>query len=174
MAENEQAVFIVATSNDISSNCRRSWCERAVWTRVFFVDLPDPEVRREIFRIHLDKRDMAVDTFDLDALAGIRRDSRVPRSRKRLSPPATWPVPGMRQSAPRTCSPPSIAPIPCQSCGQSRYRAYEPGPKGERSKPDLQLKVQRTPSEGIRGNRVTGSLGRKNPPPSSFSSTSYS
>jgi SpoVK/Ycf46/Vps4 family AAA+-type ATPase len=36
---------------------------------IFFVDLPDAEVRREIFRIHLRRRDLDPDRFDLDRLA---------------------------------------------------------------------------------------------------------
>ena len=36
---------------------------------IFFVDLPDTTVRKEIFRIHLAKRDLDPATFDLHALA---------------------------------------------------------------------------------------------------------
>jgi hypothetical protein len=36
---------------------------------IFFVDLPDAEVRREIFRIHLRRRDLDPNRFDLDRLA---------------------------------------------------------------------------------------------------------
>nr|NIP82194.1 ATPase [Gemmatimonadota bacterium]NIQ57908.1 ATPase [Gemmatimonadota bacterium]NIU78077.1 ATPase [Gammaproteobacteria bacterium]NIX47108.1 ATPase [Gemmatimonadota bacterium]NIY11487.1 ATPase [Gemmatimonadota bacterium] len=35
----------------------------------FFVDLPDPATRAEIFRIHLERRNQEPDAFDLRALA---------------------------------------------------------------------------------------------------------
>lgn len=40
---------------------------------IFFVDLPDQETRQDIFRIHLNKRDVPEDKFDLDRLAHISK-----------------------------------------------------------------------------------------------------
>ena len=70
MAENDAPVFIVATSNDISE-LPPELVRKGRLDEVFFVDLPDPEVRKEIFRIHLEKRDIAAGDFDLAALADV-------------------------------------------------------------------------------------------------------
>ncbi|HEY5645437.1 MAG TPA: AAA family ATPase [Pseudomonadales bacterium] len=68
MAENDNPVFIVATSNDISE-LPPELVRKGRFDEVFFVDLPDPDVREEIFRIHLGKRGMDPKDFDLAALA---------------------------------------------------------------------------------------------------------
>ena len=68
MAENEKPVFIVATSNDIQ-RLPPELIRKGRLDEVFFVDLPSAEVRREIFRIHADKRDVDVALLDLDQLA---------------------------------------------------------------------------------------------------------
>lgn len=68
MAENDNAVFIVATSNDITG-LPPELMRKGRLDEIFFVDLPDNEVRREIFRIHLSKRDLDPEAFDLAALA---------------------------------------------------------------------------------------------------------
>ncbi len=68
MAENDNAVFIVATSNDITG-LPPELIRKGRLDEVFFVDLPDAQVRQEIFRIHLQKRDLDPAQFDLAALA---------------------------------------------------------------------------------------------------------
>jgi SpoVK/Ycf46/Vps4 family AAA+-type ATPase len=68
MAENDAPVFIVATSNNISE-LPPELVRKGRLDEVFFVDLPDSEVREEIFRIHLDKRGIAVDDFSRPELA---------------------------------------------------------------------------------------------------------
>jgi len=68
MAENTAAVFIVATSNDIIS-LPPELIRKGRMDEVFFVDLPDHKVRKEIFRIHLNKRNLNSRDFDLNALA---------------------------------------------------------------------------------------------------------
>ena len=68
MAENESAVFIVATSNDISG-LPPELMRKGRLDEIFFVDLPDASVRKEIFRIHLAKRELDPEHFDLDELA---------------------------------------------------------------------------------------------------------
>ena len=68
MAERKSAVFIVATSNDISQ-LPPELVRKGRLDEIFFVDLPDKETRQEIFRIHLQNRDQAVDQFDLAMLA---------------------------------------------------------------------------------------------------------
>ncbi len=68
MAENKQPVFLVATANDVAS-LPPELMRKGRIDEVFFVDLPDVDNRREIFRIHLRKRDLDATAFDLDALA---------------------------------------------------------------------------------------------------------
>lgn len=68
MAENQDAVFIVATANDIAP-LPPELVRKGRLDELFFVDLPEVEARREIFRIHLAKRGIEAEHFDLDALA---------------------------------------------------------------------------------------------------------
>ena len=68
MAENDKPVFIVATSNDIQ-RLPPELIRKGRLDEVFFVDLPSAEIRREIFRIHADKRELETGKLDLDRLA---------------------------------------------------------------------------------------------------------
>ncbi len=68
MAENQKSVFIVATSNDISE-LPPELVRKGRLDEVFFVDLPNAEIRKEIFRIHLEKRGLKPKAFDLAELA---------------------------------------------------------------------------------------------------------
>ncbi|MEQ8857203.1 MAG: AAA family ATPase [Pseudomonadales bacterium] len=68
MAENRKPVFIVATANDIAE-LPPELVRKGRLDEIFFVDLPDATVREEIFRIHLGKRGLDPDRFDLAALA---------------------------------------------------------------------------------------------------------
>lgn len=68
MAENNKAVFIVATSNDVTS-LPPELMRKGRLDEVFFVDLPDEDTRRAIFDIHLRKRNLPVAEFDTETLA---------------------------------------------------------------------------------------------------------
>lgn len=68
MAENTRPVFVVATANNIEA-LPPELIRKGRLDEIFFVDLPEPETRKEIFQIHLEKRDVRPDGFDLDALA---------------------------------------------------------------------------------------------------------
>ncbi len=68
MAENHKPVFIVATANDIA-DLPPELLRKGRLDETFFVDLPDTASRREIFRIHLDRRGLNPEHFDLAALA---------------------------------------------------------------------------------------------------------
>jgi SpoVK/Ycf46/Vps4 family AAA+-type ATPase len=68
MAESNEGSFIVATSNDIES-LPPELIRKGRLDEIFFVDLPDRDVRKEIFRIHLTKRNLNTELFDLDKLA---------------------------------------------------------------------------------------------------------
>jgi SpoVK/Ycf46/Vps4 family AAA+-type ATPase len=68
MAEREEKVFLVATANDITA-LPPELLRKGRFDEIFFVDLPDHEVRTAIFSIHLRKRDQDAGGFDLEALA---------------------------------------------------------------------------------------------------------
>lgn len=70
MAERKSRVFMVATSNDISE-LPPELMRKGRFDEIFFIDLPDSEMRTNIFAIHLAKRDLDKDRFDLPLLAGM-------------------------------------------------------------------------------------------------------
>jgi SpoVK/Ycf46/Vps4 family AAA+-type ATPase len=68
MAENEHPVFIVATANQIDA-LPPELIRKGRLDEIFFVDLPREPVRKQIFQIHLDKRDVPTKDLDMDKLA---------------------------------------------------------------------------------------------------------
>jgi hypothetical protein len=68
MQDRQGDVFIVATANDISK-LPPEFLRKGRFDEIFFVDLPDGETRKEIFRIHLESREQDMAAFDLDLLA---------------------------------------------------------------------------------------------------------
>jgi hypothetical protein len=68
LSEKRQAVFIVATANDIS-RLPPEMVRKGRFDEIFFVDLPSVQSRRDILNIHLQKRGLDPIRFDLDALA---------------------------------------------------------------------------------------------------------
>ncbi|HLB75018.1 MAG TPA: AAA family ATPase [Sedimentisphaerales bacterium] len=68
LQEREAPVFVVATANDIGA-LPPELLRKGRFDEIFFVDLPDSDVRKEIFSIHLKKRNRQPEDFDLDALA---------------------------------------------------------------------------------------------------------
>jgi hypothetical protein len=68
MAERKGSVFIVATANDIEK-LPPELMRKGRFDEVFFVDLPDEEMRKEIFSIHLQKRGFDPSKFNLDELS---------------------------------------------------------------------------------------------------------
>jgi SpoVK/Ycf46/Vps4 family AAA+-type ATPase len=68
MAERKAAVFIVATANVIEQ-LPPELIRKGRLDEIFFVDLPDAATRAEIFSIHLRKRDLDPEDFDLAGLA---------------------------------------------------------------------------------------------------------
>ncbi|WP_275096419.1 AAA family ATPase [Sedimenticola hydrogenitrophicus] len=69
MAENRRQVFIVATANDIQ-RLPPELIRKGRLDEIFFIDLPQEAVRREIFDIHLRRRNQAPSGFDLELLTG--------------------------------------------------------------------------------------------------------
>lgn len=68
MAERKSRVFLVATSNDISG-LPPELVRKGRLDEIFFVDLPEGDVRQQIFSIHLAKRGQDTAAFDLKTLA---------------------------------------------------------------------------------------------------------
>jgi len=68
LQEHTAPVFVVATANDIEA-LPPELLRKGRFDEIFFVDLPTPEVRREIFTIHLKKRCRRPDKFKLEELA---------------------------------------------------------------------------------------------------------
>ncbi len=68
MSEQSTGVFVVATANDISG-LPPELIRKGRLDEIFFVDLPSEEVRAIIFEIHIKKRDLDLDKFNLEELA---------------------------------------------------------------------------------------------------------
>jgi SpoVK/Ycf46/Vps4 family AAA+-type ATPase len=68
LQERQSAVYVVATANDITQ-LPPELLRKGRFDEVFFVDLPAPIERQEIFRIHIEKRGRVANDFDLDQLA---------------------------------------------------------------------------------------------------------
>ncbi|HUU54181.1 MAG TPA: AAA family ATPase [Armatimonadota bacterium] len=67
MQEKIKPVFVVATANDISQ-LPPELLRKGRFDEIFFVDLPSESERKDIFAIHLRKRNRDPDAFDLDRL----------------------------------------------------------------------------------------------------------
>ncbi len=67
LSEKTAPVFVVATANDIS-HLPPELMRKGRLDEIFFIDLPGVEERRDIFRIHLQKRKRKPETFDLETL----------------------------------------------------------------------------------------------------------
>jgi len=68
MQEHNEPVFLVATANDIEA-LPAELLRKGRFDEIFFVDLPKLQTRKEIFAIHLRKRQRDPEKFDLDKLA---------------------------------------------------------------------------------------------------------
>src|SRR5262249_8443475 len=67
MQEKKAPVFVVATANDITT-LPPELLRKGRFDEIFFLDLPTAEERKEIFTVHLRKRNRLPDDFDLDQL----------------------------------------------------------------------------------------------------------
>ncbi|MCK9505709.1 MAG: AAA family ATPase [Porticoccaceae bacterium] len=68
MQERKSRVFMVATANDIA-RLPPELLRKGRFDEIFFVDLPDRNTRKAIFSIHLARRELDPQRFDLDELA---------------------------------------------------------------------------------------------------------
>jgi SpoVK/Ycf46/Vps4 family AAA+-type ATPase len=72
LQEKTSPVFVVATANNISI-LPPELLRKGRFDEIFFVDLPNAVERKEIFKIHLQKRDRDPSLFDLDELANLTK-----------------------------------------------------------------------------------------------------
>lgn len=68
LAERKAPVFIVATANQVHE-LPAELLRKGRFDEIFFVDLPSPDTRVELLRLHLGKRGLDPDGFALPALA---------------------------------------------------------------------------------------------------------
>jgi len=67
LQEKTSHVFVIATANDVSS-LPPELLRKGRFDEIFFVDLPSPSERSDIFGIHVGKKKRDYSTFDPDAL----------------------------------------------------------------------------------------------------------
>jgi SpoVK/Ycf46/Vps4 family AAA+-type ATPase len=70
MQEKTSPVFVMATANRVE-RLPSEFLRKGRFDEIFFVDLPNEEERKEIFRIHLQKRRRDISRFDLDQLTKV-------------------------------------------------------------------------------------------------------
>ncbi|XGV96253.1 MAG: AAA family ATPase [Leptolyngbya sp. BL-A-14] len=70
MQEKTSPVFVMATANRVE-RLPGEFLRKGRFDEIFFVDLPNSEERKEIFKIHLSKRRREIARFDLDQLANV-------------------------------------------------------------------------------------------------------
>jgi len=67
MAERQSQVFVVATANNINT-LPPELVRKGRFDEIFFVDLPNIEIRNSILAIHLANRNQPLKNFDMDQL----------------------------------------------------------------------------------------------------------
>lgn len=70
MQEKTSPVFVMATANRVE-RLPGEFLRKGRFDEIFFVDLPTPEERQDIFNIHLSKRRSDITRFDLEQLAKV-------------------------------------------------------------------------------------------------------
>jgi ATP-dependent 26S proteasome regulatory subunit len=70
MQEKSSPVFVMATANRVD-RLPGEFLRKGRFDEIFFVDLPTPEERQEIFSIHLSKRRQNIERFDIPQLANV-------------------------------------------------------------------------------------------------------
>src|SRR6266404_653030 len=68
MRDRESGVFLAATSNNITI-LPPEMLRKGRFDEIFFVDLPNPQIRAALFALHLKKRGRDAGAFDLAKLA---------------------------------------------------------------------------------------------------------
>ena len=70
MQEKKSPVFVMATANRVE-RLPGEFLRKGRFDEIFFVDLPNPAERRDIFTIHLGKRRSEIDRFDIEQLTKV-------------------------------------------------------------------------------------------------------
>lgn len=70
LQEKTSPVFVMATANRVE-RLPGEFLRKGRFDEIFFVDLPNAEERKEIFKIHLAKRKRELERFDLEQLAKV-------------------------------------------------------------------------------------------------------
>ena len=70
MQEKKSPVFVMATANRVEK-LPSEFLRKGRFDEIFFVDLPNEEERKEIFKIHLGKRRRDIERFDFDQLTKV-------------------------------------------------------------------------------------------------------
>jgi SpoVK/Ycf46/Vps4 family AAA+-type ATPase len=70
MQEKTSPVFVMATANRVE-RLPGEFLRKGRFDEIFFVDLPTPEERADIFKIHLGKRRSDLERFDIEQLAKV-------------------------------------------------------------------------------------------------------
>ncbi|MBM3246364.1 MAG: AAA family ATPase [Candidatus Omnitrophica bacterium] len=73
MQERKTSCFIAATANDIY-RLPPEFLRKGRFDEIFFVDLPNPESREQLLRIHLKKRELKPEDFDLKKIVDAAED----------------------------------------------------------------------------------------------------
>lgn len=73
MAQKSSQVFVVATANNISA-LPPELVRKGRFDEIFFVDLPNSDIRKLIAEIHLKSRGQQIDAFDLTQIAKATKD----------------------------------------------------------------------------------------------------
>lgn len=68
LSEKTSPVFVIATANNIS-HLPPELLRKGRLDEIFYIDLPNEDERREVFKIHLTRRGRKSESFDLDQLA---------------------------------------------------------------------------------------------------------
>ncbi len=70
MQDKTSPVFVMATANRVE-RLPGEFLRKGRFDEIFFVDLPNAEERRQIFKIHLSKRRSEIERFDIDQLVNV-------------------------------------------------------------------------------------------------------
>jgi SpoVK/Ycf46/Vps4 family AAA+-type ATPase len=70
MQEHKSGAFLIATANDIES-LPPELLRKGRFDEIFFVDLPAPVAREQIFKIHLKRRNQDPEHFELQPLVEV-------------------------------------------------------------------------------------------------------
>jgi SpoVK/Ycf46/Vps4 family AAA+-type ATPase len=73
LQEKKSPVFVIATANNVHQ-LPPELLRKGRFDEIFFCDLPQKDERKEIWKIHLDKKKRPHDQFDLEALAEASRE----------------------------------------------------------------------------------------------------